>query len=50
MSKPLLGMLNVLPDGIPTLLEDVFGFKQGTFIPLSYFILKYKLEVQVGSL
>ncbi|KAG7558865.1 Diacylglycerol acyltransferase [Arabidopsis thaliana x Arabidopsis arenosa] len=29
MSKPLLGMLNVLPDGIPTLLEDVFGFKQG---------------------
>ncbi|KAL9830209.1 putative diacylglycerol acyltransferase, serine aminopeptidase, S33, alpha/Beta hydrolase [Arabidopsis thaliana] len=29
MSKPLLGMLNVLPDGIPTLWEDVFGFKQG---------------------
>ncbi|CAH8266848.1 unnamed protein product [Arabidopsis lyrata] len=29
MSQPLSGMLNVLPDGIPTLLEDVFGFKKG---------------------
>ncbi|CAE6068436.1 unnamed protein product [Arabidopsis arenosa] len=30
MSQPLSGMLNVLPDGIPTLLEDIFGFiKQG---------------------
>ncbi|CAH2045311.1 unnamed protein product [Thlaspi arvense] len=29
MSQPLSGMLNVLPDGIPTLLEEVFGFKQG---------------------
>ncbi|KFK33603.1 hypothetical protein AALP_AA5G035400 [Arabis alpina] len=29
MSQPLSGMLNVLPDGIPTLLEEIFGFKQG---------------------
>ncbi|CAN7102099.1 unnamed protein product [Brassica rapa subsp. narinosa] len=29
MSQPLSGMLNVLPDEIPTLLEDIFGFKQG---------------------
>ncbi|KAF8108149.1 hypothetical protein N665_0114s0040 [Sinapis alba] len=29
ISQPLSGMLNVLPDGIPTLLEDVFGLKQG---------------------
>ncbi|KAG7558867.1 Diacylglycerol acyltransferase [Arabidopsis thaliana x Arabidopsis arenosa] len=30
MSQPLSGMLNVLPDGIPTLLEDIFGLiKQG---------------------
>ncbi|CAN8272597.1 unnamed protein product [Cochlearia groenlandica] len=29
MSQPLLGMLNVLPDGIPTLLEGIFSFKQG---------------------
>jgi pimeloyl-ACP methyl ester carboxylesterase len=31
MVQPLSGMLNVLPDGLPTLLEDIFdfGFKQG---------------------
>ncbi|CAH8266852.1 unnamed protein product [Arabidopsis lyrata] len=29
ISQPLSGMLNVLPDGIPTLLEDIFGVKQG---------------------
>ncbi|KAL0889660.1 hypothetical protein Bca101_013643 [Brassica carinata] len=29
ISQPLSGILNVLPDGIPTLLEDVFGLKQG---------------------
>ena len=30
MSQPLSGMLNVLPDGVPTLLEEIFGFKQGS--------------------
>ncbi|WZY78847.1 hypothetical protein YC2023_025231 [Brassica napus] len=29
MSQPLVGMLNVLPDGVPTLLEEIFGFKHG---------------------
>ncbi|XP_010425410.1 PREDICTED: acyltransferase-like protein At3g26840, chloroplastic [Camelina sativa] len=29
ISQPLSGMLNVLPDGIPTLLEDIFSVKQG---------------------
>ncbi|CAE6068468.1 unnamed protein product [Arabidopsis arenosa] len=29
ISQPLSGMLNVLSDGIPTLLEDIFGVKQG---------------------
>ncbi|XP_013613411.1 PREDICTED: acyltransferase-like protein At3g26840, chloroplastic isoform X1 [Brassica oleracea var. oleracea] len=29
MSQPLVGMLNVLPDGVPTLLGEIFGFKQG---------------------
>ncbi|EOA23570.1 hypothetical protein CARUB_v10016764mg [Capsella rubella] len=29
ISQPLSGMLNVLPDGIPTLLEDIFGVKHG---------------------
>ncbi|CAN6857894.1 unnamed protein product [Brassica oleracea] len=29
MSQPLVGMLNVLPYGVPTLLEEIFGFKQG---------------------
>ncbi|KAG2301552.1 hypothetical protein Bca52824_030203 [Brassica carinata] len=29
MSQPLLGMLNVLPDGVPTLLGEIFGFKHG---------------------
>ncbi|XP_018434984.1 phytyl ester synthase 2, chloroplastic-like [Raphanus sativus] len=28
MSQPLAGMLNVLPDGVPTLLGEIFGFKQ----------------------
>lgn len=30
MSQPLSGILNVLPDGIPTVLEEAFGFKQST--------------------
>ncbi|CAA7032597.1 unnamed protein product [Microthlaspi erraticum] len=29
LSQPLSGMLNILPDGVPTLLEEIFGFKQG---------------------
>ncbi|KAH0939786.1 hypothetical protein HID58_007247, partial [Brassica napus] len=29
MSQPLVGMLNVLPDGVPTLLGEIFGFKHG---------------------
>ncbi|EOA23595.1 hypothetical protein CARUB_v10016792mg [Capsella rubella] len=29
ISQLLSGMLSVLPDGIPTLLEDIFGVKQG---------------------
>uniref|UniRef100_A0A1J3DIS7 Acyltransferase-like protein, chloroplastic n=1 Tax=Noccaea caerulescens TaxID=107243 RepID=A0A1J3DIS7_NOCCA len=29
MSQPVSGMLNILPDGIPTLMEEIFGFKQG---------------------
>ncbi|KAJ4888291.1 hypothetical protein Rs2_28039 [Raphanus sativus] len=28
ISQPLVGMLNVLPDGVPTLLEEIFGFMQ----------------------
>ncbi|XP_010514347.1 PREDICTED: acyltransferase-like protein At3g26840, chloroplastic [Camelina sativa] len=32
MSRPLSRMLSVLPDGIPTLLEDAFGFKQGDLL------------------
>ncbi|XP_056865138.1 phytyl ester synthase 2, chloroplastic isoform X3 [Raphanus sativus] len=30
MSQPLSGMLNVLPDGVPTLLEEIFGFTQAS--------------------
>ncbi|CAN7003589.1 unnamed protein product [Brassica oleracea var. botrytis] len=29
MSQPLVGMLNVLADGVRTLLTEIFGFKQG---------------------
>ncbi|CDY67190.1 BnaC02g48110D [Brassica napus] len=29
MSQPLVGMLNVLPDGVPTLPGEIFGFKHG---------------------
>ncbi|EOA23575.1 hypothetical protein CARUB_v10016769mg [Capsella rubella] len=32
MSRPLSGMMSVLPDEIPTLLEDSFGLKQGDLL------------------
>ncbi|KAJ4901067.1 hypothetical protein Rs2_15018 [Raphanus sativus] len=35
MSQPLSGMLNVLPDGVPTLLEEIFGFTQASSDPLT---------------
>jgi len=40
MVQPLSGMLNVLPDGLPTLLEDIFdfGFKQGTLLFSSHIL------------
>ncbi|KAL1210087.1 Phytyl ester synthase 2 [Cardamine amara subsp. amara] len=45
MSQPLSRMLNVLPDGIPTLLEEIFGFKQGD--PLTAMLEALSNEVSV---
>ena len=38
MSQPLVGMLNVLADGVRTLLTEIFGFKQGTLLFSSHFL------------
>ncbi|KAL0737606.1 hypothetical protein Bca4012_013816 [Brassica carinata] len=46
MSQPLSGMLNVLPDGVPTLLEEIFGFKQGDPVTAMLDALTNELSVQ----
>ncbi|ESQ32802.1 hypothetical protein EUTSA_v10003736mg [Eutrema salsugineum] len=46
MSQPLSGMLNVLPDGIPTLLEEIFGFKQGDPLTAMLDALSNEFSVQ----
>ncbi|XP_010502628.1 PREDICTED: acyltransferase-like protein At3g26840, chloroplastic isoform X2 [Camelina sativa] len=50
ISQPLSGMLNALPDGIPTLLEDIFNVKQGTTFILFSFCLTQMGGVGGGML
>ena len=46
MSQPLVGMLNVLPDGVPTLLEEIFGFKHGTLLLSLIFYLDFMFLIK----
>ncbi|EOA23649.1 hypothetical protein CARUB_v10016850mg [Capsella rubella] len=46
ISQPLSGILNVLPDGIPTLLEDIFGVQQGDPLTGMLDALSNELSVQ----
>ncbi|XP_056865137.1 phytyl ester synthase 2, chloroplastic-like isoform X2 [Raphanus sativus] len=48
LSQPLSRMLNVLPDEIPTLLEDIFGFKQGG--PLTEMLEAFSNEFAVHQI
>ncbi|XP_010507016.1 PREDICTED: acyltransferase-like protein At3g26840, chloroplastic [Camelina sativa] len=43
ISQPLSGMLNVLPDGIPKLLEDIIGVKQDGMNPFAIQNTKYSV-------
>ncbi|XP_056865139.1 phytyl ester synthase 2, chloroplastic isoform X4 [Raphanus sativus] len=50
MSQPLSGMLNVLPDGVPTLLEEIFGFTQGDPLTAMLDALTNEFSVSGGIL